>query len=180
MGSSCYVIDYAGSYTFAAPPRAVWSAMEEVDQFEHWLGWLGNLRVVGPPLRTGSTLHGTVAPPVPYRMRVLVQVERCIPEQLVDASVGGDLEGRAHLSLEPAPEGTLVEVAWTIEMMQTAMRVAARFAYPLLRWGHDRVVDATVKAFESRLHQSGDAGGRLSGQPGGTPPRLSHNRRLSP
>jgi hypothetical protein len=36
-------------------------------------------------------------------------------------------------------------------MTQLSMRVAARFAHPLLRWGHDRVVDATVAAFRRQL-----------------------------
>jgi hypothetical protein len=44
--------------------------------------------------------------------------------------------GRAHLVFEPDGGGTLATAAWTIEMMQLPMRVAARFAHPLLRWGH--------------------------------------------
>jgi len=35
--------------------------------------------------------------------------------------------------------------------MQRPMRVAARVAYPVLRWGHDRVVDATVAGFRRHL-----------------------------
>jgi hypothetical protein len=36
-------------------------------------------------------------------------------------------------------------------MMQRPMRLAARVAYPLLRWGHDRVVEATVAGFRRQL-----------------------------
>jgi hypothetical protein len=36
-------------------------------------------------------------------------------------------------------------------MMQRPMRVAARVASPVLRWGHDRVVDATVAGFRRHL-----------------------------
>jgi len=31
------------------------------------------------------------------------------------------------------------------------MRSVARFAHPLLRWGHDRVVDATVASFRRQV-----------------------------
>jgi hypothetical protein len=31
------------------------------------------------------------------------------------------------------------------------MRIAARIAKPLLQWGHDRVVDATVDSFRRQL-----------------------------
>jgi hypothetical protein len=44
-------------------------------------------------------------------------------------------------------------VTWTIEMMQRPMRVAARLAPRMLRWGHDRVVESTVASFRSRLRE---------------------------
>jgi hypothetical protein len=149
--ASRYVIEYSGGFAFPVPPSEVWVAIGQLDQFEQWWGWLGELKVDGPGLQAGSVLRGTVAPPVPYRMRVTVNVDRCVTERLIDASVSGDLVGKAHLVLHPTSEGTFINVEWTIEMMQLPMRVAARMAYPLLRWGHDRVVEATVKGFRAQL-----------------------------
>jgi hypothetical protein len=31
------------------------------------------------------------------------------------------------------------------------MRLASRFGHPLLKWGHDRVVESTVAGFRRRL-----------------------------
>ncbi len=149
-------MNYEGCFDFAAPPAAVWATMGEFDQFEQWWGWLGNLTVEGDGLRTGSVLRGSVSPPVPYRMDVRVELQRCVPEQLVDAIVHGDLEGVAHLSLQAEAEGTRADVAWTMEMMQRPMRAAARLAYPLLRWGHDRVVDSTIKDFRTHVRDLND------------------------
>ena len=151
MVASCYVMDYTGRFGLAAPPTEVWAAMEQLDQFERWWGWLGNLRADGDGLTTGSVLQGTVDPPVPYRMRVAIALDRCVPGRLIDARVSGDLAGDAHLRLQPADEGTIADVAWSLEMRQRPMRVAARVAYPLLRWGHDRVVEATVAGFRAHL-----------------------------
>ena len=53
----------------------------------------------------------------------------------------------------PGGHGTTASVGWSLEMRQLPMRVAARVAYPLLRWGHDRVVEATVRAFRAQLVQ---------------------------
>ncbi len=125
--------------------------MEELDQFEQWWGWLGDLRVDGDGLRAGSVLRASVSPSLPYRMQVRVELQRCVPAQLVDASVHGDLRGMAHLSLQPEDGGTRADVAWTLEMMQPPMRAAARLAHPLLRWGHDRLVDATVRDFRRQV-----------------------------
>jgi len=52
-------------------------------------------------------------------------------------------------------------VTWSIEMMQRPMRMAARLAHPLMRWGHDRVVETTVAGY--RRHLAAEAG---QGPPG--------------
>ena len=125
-----------------------------VDQFEAWWGWLSEFHVEGASqgeLQPGTVLRGVVAPPLPYRMRLEVDIERCQRPSEIDAVVHGDLEGRAELRLAPIRGGTRAEVAWTIEMMQPPMRVAARLAHPLLEWGHDRVVEATVQSFSRVL-----------------------------
>jgi hypothetical protein len=97
-----------------------------------------------------------VAPPVPYRMRIRVELTQCEPPELIDATVSGDLEGEAHLRLRPAGPNSMVEVAWTVEMMQRPMRLASRMGgRPLLQWGHDRVVDMTVAGFRRRLESGG-------------------------
>jgi hypothetical protein len=105
-------------------------------------------------LTAGSVFHGVVVPPLPYRMRLRVVLLACVPPHCIDASVHGDLVGSARLVLEPEGDGTRATVAWTIEMTQRPMRLAARVASPLLRWGHDRVVDVTVAGFRRRLGQS--------------------------
>ncbi len=154
MGSP-YVFDYEGRFRFPVPPAQVWAAMEHIERFEAWWGWLRELRVEGPGLTAGSVLHGVVAPPLPYRMRLRVVVLESVPPRRIDAAVEGDLVGHARLVLEPEGGGTRASVTWTIEMMQRPMRVAARIASPLLRWGHDQVVAATVAGFRRQLRVEG-------------------------
>jgi uncharacterized protein YndB with AHSA1/START domain len=150
------VIDYRRSFHFAVTPEQLWEAISEPRRFEAWWAWLGQLRVEGDGLSDGTVLTGTVSPPVPYRMRVTVRLERCERPAHIDATVDGDLRGTARLHLEPTSGGTSAEVAWRIEMMQRPMRLAARLAGPLLRWGHDRVVEMTVHGFRRHLRSAGD------------------------
>jgi hypothetical protein len=95
-------------------------------------------------------LHGTVIPPVPYRLRLDVRLQRCDRLRLVEATIDGDLCGRAALRLEAAGDGTRADVAWSLGMHSAPLRVAAHVAYPLMRWGHDRVVEMTVAGFRRR------------------------------
>jgi carbon monoxide dehydrogenase subunit G len=150
------VIDYRGRFAFDVPPEGVWSAIEHSERFETWWAWLREFHVEGPGLEAGSVLYGVVSPPVPYTMRIRVVLDRCIAPSRIDATVHGDLEGAACLVLERHGQGTVAEVEWSVEMRQRAMRLAARVAHPLMRWGHDRVVEATVNGFRRHLVASGE------------------------
>jgi hypothetical protein len=150
------VIDYRGTFRFEAVPAVLWEMIERTGEFERWWGWLGDFHLDGPGLEAGSVLIGVVSPPLPYHMRIRVELERCVRPSLIEAAVHGDLEGRGRLELAPDGDATIASVAWKIEMMQRPMRAAARFASPLLRFGHDRVVDATVHGFRRQLAVSAD------------------------
>jgi hypothetical protein len=145
------IIDYRHGFQFALTPDQLWERIEEVDQFERWWPWLSECEFEGNGLTQGSVLRGVVAPPLPYRMRIRVEFGACVRPQSIEATVSGDLTGVARLALRPEAGGTWADVAWTVEMRQPAMRLASRFGYPLLRWGHDRVVDITVAGFRRRI-----------------------------
>jgi carbon monoxide dehydrogenase subunit G len=143
---------YRRDHEFPISPQQLWDVIEEVDQFEAWWPWLEEFRLDGESLEKGAVLHGVIAPPVPYRMRIQVELTQCEPARCIEAVIHGDLEGVASLELRArGTDSSVVEVAWTVEMMQRPMRLADRMAHPLLQWGHDRVVEATVAGFRKRL-----------------------------
>jgi carbon monoxide dehydrogenase subunit G len=152
------VVTYRREFEFGLRPDALWERLEHLDQFQRGWPWLQEFRMEGDPLTVGCVLHGVVVPPLPYRMRVRVELTRCDPPGFVEAIVGGDLVGPARLVLRPEGTGSRVEVAWTVEMMQRPMRLASRFGRPLLQWGHDRVVEMTVAGFKRRLEADAGAG----------------------
>ena len=148
------VIDYQGRFDFDVPPAELWAWLGEGERFERWWPWLQEYTLEGGGLRPGAVMRGVVVPPLPYRMRLEVELVRCQPPRSVDAIVRGDLEGDASLRLRRrGPRGSTVEAAWSVEMMQPAMRLASRVAHPVLCWGHDRVVEITVRSFRRNLVQ---------------------------
>jgi carbon monoxide dehydrogenase subunit G len=148
------VLEYEGAFELPAPPPTVWDAISHVESFESWWSWLRELRVEGTPLTSGTVLSGLVVPPIPYPMRLRISLVRCTAPRHIDAEVAGDLVGRAHLDLDPDPAGTRARVGWTVEMMPRPMRLAARLGSPILRFGHDRVVEATVSRFRGHIIRS--------------------------
>ncbi len=144
-------MEYDSTLAFPVALAELWAMTVDVERFASSWSWLEDFSVEGHRLRRGTVLHGVVVPPLPYRMRLDVVLDEYVPQRRITASVHGDLEGTARLSFEGDGVESRVHATWTVEMMQRSMRVAARIAHPLLRWGHDRVVDATVNALHRRL-----------------------------
>jgi len=145
------IVTYQRTYDFALTPDRLWHQLEQVDQFERWWPWLTAFELEGPGLAAGSVLRGVVNPPLPYRMRLRIDVTECDRPHSLTASIGGDLAGEARLCFRPDLDGTRVDAAWAVEMKQPAMRLASRFGRPVLQWGHDRVVEMTVAGFRRRI-----------------------------
>jgi hypothetical protein len=139
--------EYGGTFVFPVSPDEMWQTLERFDRFESWWTWLRHFDAEGAGLADGNVLHGVVVPPVPYRLRVDVRLTSCARPRLVEATVDGDLRGWARIRLSDAEEGARVTAVWSLEMGTAPLRVAAQVAYPLMRWGHDRVVDMAVAGF---------------------------------
>lgn len=148
------VITCRRGFRFELTPDQLWDRIGEFDQFESWWPWLSDFSVEGGGLQVGSILHGSVTPPLPYRMDVRVELVDCERPSAITATIGGDLTGDAHLCLRPEAKSTVAEVDWTIEMHQPAMRLASRIGHPVLQWGHDRVVEMTVAGLRRRIRDS--------------------------
>jgi uncharacterized protein YndB with AHSA1/START domain len=143
-----YQIDYERAFTFAAPVDRVWATLSRPDQYPRWWPWLHDFTIEGDAFKPGTVLRGVVVPPIPYRLHLCVEIDDAEAEHHVAANVHGDLEGLARIDLDAAGTRTRVVASWNVEMMQAPMRLAASLGMtPLLRWGHDRVVETTVATF---------------------------------
>ena len=80
------MITYRRGYRFDVSPDQLWDRIEEVDQFEGWWPWLTDFRLDGGGLSAGSVLYGVVNPPLPYRMRISVELVDCERPFAIDAS----------------------------------------------------------------------------------------------
>src|SRR5258708_28983138 len=87
---------FRGVCWLLAPPQQLWEIIERFEAFESWWGWLADFRAGGGGLVDGNVLHGTVIPPVPYRLHLTVLPQRGDRPRLVGAAVQGDLSGQAE------------------------------------------------------------------------------------
>jgi hypothetical protein len=136
-------------YRFDGDLESVWAALAATDQYRQWWPWLRRFDARG--LVTGDLWRCQVKPPLPYTLRFTVHLDNVIARRSVAATVSGDIAGTAHLEL--APQGEVCELLLTSELAprSRAFGVLAALARPLVRRGHDWVLDTGAAQFASAL-----------------------------
>jgi uncharacterized protein YndB with AHSA1/START domain len=148
-------------FEIAAPLQAVWAAMTGVDRFRHWWPWLRAFE--GTVLAEGERWACQLAPPAPYRLRVVLHLVEVVPARRVAAEVSGDVSGTARLDLRPiratpegpagaghGPEACELVLESSLEAVKPVVRLACALLPGLAGRSHGAVVDAAVRQFAAQ------------------------------
>jgi hypothetical protein len=136
------------SWTFPVSPEELWRVLSVTDDYRKWWRWLTRFESDG--LVEGATADCVVQAPLPYSLRFRVQILEVEPARLVRTQVTGDLDGPAQLEISPHAEGAQARLVWEVDLRSPLLRPMARWARPLMHWGHDWVVETGVRHFRRR------------------------------
>jgi len=143
-------------YRFPVPPDAVWSALADTDDYQGWWPWLRSFEAHG--LHTGDEWQCTVRPPLPYTLRFTIHLLEVDRPRLVTSRISGDIRGIARLDITTAPAGSELHLTSTLTPSSRAFGVVAAIARPVVRRGHDWVLDTGAQQFLSRALDADVAG----------------------
>ena len=144
--ASPYVVDYRGRFNLPLAPGEAWAYLQETHLYERWWPWMRDLVVEGGGIEEGTSFSFRVVSPLPYRMRLKVEVLEAGPLR-ASAAITGDLDGTGDLEISAAPDGSVVALHWDVEIKHGQMRIAARLARPLLRWGQTWAIESALRGF---------------------------------
>ena len=133
------------SFAFAVPPEVLWSVIADVGSYRRWWPWLR--RFDGAGLVAGAVWRCEVRPPLPYALAFTVTLDDVEPHRWVSATVGGDIEGTATLEVGPRGEGASARLVSALAPRNPVLRAAALVAGPVVRYGHDWVLDTGARQF---------------------------------
>jgi uncharacterized protein YndB with AHSA1/START domain len=135
-------------HSFAVSPEELWDAMAKVDTYREWWPWLRHFDAGA--LATGEVWSAVVQPPLPYRLRFEIQLSDVHAPHRARAEVRGDIQGTASLDIQATPAGS--ELHFTSELAPTngVMRAVAHLAGPMVRFGHEWVLDTGLRQFRTR------------------------------
>ena len=138
--------DYDRRFEFAVSPETFWRTVSRTENFPSWWTWLRDFESDG--LHPGSHTACVIRAPLPYALRVTIDVEQAVQPELVEARVSGDLDGPARLEISPTPSGCAARLVWSLALCEPWLARLARFTRPVLTWAHDRVITSGVREFE--------------------------------
>jgi hypothetical protein len=138
---------YDRRFQFAVSPETFWTTVSRTDSYTQWWSWLREFESDG--LQDGAHTECVIQAPLPYALRVAIDVERAVPNERVETQVTGDLEGPARLEITPTTSGCAARLAWLLELREPRLRRFAWIARPVLGWAHDRIISIGMNQFES-------------------------------
>jgi Polyketide cyclase / dehydrase and lipid transport len=138
--------DYDRRFEFAVSPETFWETISRTESYPAWWTWLREFESDG--LHDAAHTECVIRAPLPYALRVTVDVERAVPPELVETRVSGDLDGPARLEITPTPMGCAARLVWSLELREPWLARLARVTRPVLTWAHNRIISSGVRQFE--------------------------------
>jgi uncharacterized protein YndB with AHSA1/START domain len=136
------------TWDFALPPAELWNVVTRTDDYREWWSWLRDFEVAG--VYAGAQARCVIQSPLPYALRLHIDVERVEHPSIIETYVRGDLDGPARLEIDTTDAGSRARLAWDLEVCDHVLRRVARVARPVMIWAHDRVVATGVEQFRHR------------------------------
>jgi uncharacterized protein YndB with AHSA1/START domain len=135
-------------YRFAADPDDLWSALAATGDYQRWWPWLRVFDAEG--LTAGGRWRCAVRPPLPYMLRFTIHLDEVDRPRRIAAHLAGDIAGIASVEITPSTDGCVVRLTSTLAPSSRLFAGFATIARPIVRRGHDWVIDTGAAQFAGR------------------------------
>jgi hypothetical protein len=137
-------------YGFAVDPATLWAAMTDVSSYRAWWPWLSGFEA--DAFDQGEQWTCVVRPPLPYSLRFTLRLDVVDPPTCAEATVSGDIVGTARVSVrDDGNGGSVARLESQLAPANRFLRGVARVARPVVRFGHDWVLDTGAAQFRRNL-----------------------------
>jgi hypothetical protein len=126
----------------------LWAHLGDVRAYPSWWSWLRSFDATR--LAAGERWQCTVQPPLPYRVRFDVHLDVVEPCERIEARVSGDIAGTASLVIVGHGNASAVRLRSDLAPDSTWLRVASGLFGPVVRHGHQWVLDTGARQFTDR------------------------------
>ena len=134
---------------FDVEPDELWDAISTTQDYRRWWPWLRRFNAGG--LVAGEVWTAVVQPPLPYSLTFTISLDDVVAPAAVSATIAGEIEGTAQLQIDSDGNGGCeARLASHLAPAHPILRAVAVFARPMVRFGHDWVLDTGARQFSRR------------------------------
>ena len=144
-------------WRFDADPPTLWAVVSDVDSYRSWWPWLVHFDAADG-FGAGEHWSCTVRPPLPYVLRFTLDLVDVDPPRCAVVTVGGDITGSARLTVTGSDAGSEVRLESALAPSNRFLKGVARVAAPIVRFGHDWVLDTGASQFRRKGFPDGQDG----------------------
>jgi len=145
---------FARTWKLDVTPERFWDTISRTDDYRSWWPWLREFDADG--IHQGAKWRAEIQSPLPYALRVQLELDEVVECERLAADVSGDIEGWATLDLAATEGGSAIDIEWDMRPRSRAMQMAAVLARPLLRWSHEWVLARGLDQFRQRALTNSD------------------------
>ena len=142
------VLSHDQTYQLPLPPDQAWGMLEDLPTVPEWWRWLTSIDI-SDELGPGTVIAAVCEPPVPFDVRIEVELLEFIPEQRMRAVIRGDVEGTGRLWTWPRGGGTALRVAWEVRP-QGALGMAVSTSPAIAGYAQARLAKSAMKRVTER------------------------------
>lgn len=135
-------------YPLDGPPQRAWDALTRVEEYQRWWPWVR--RFDARALAPGARWQAKIRVPMPWSLRFTLDIDAVEAPERVDATISGDIEGTATITLEPDGTDAVIHLRADLAPRHRLLRAVNRLAPSVSRRLHDRVVDKAFRQFAAR------------------------------
>lgn len=144
-------------YDFGVGVEEVWAALADVERYPLLWPWMRHFEARA--LAVGDHWRCVVHPPLPYSVRVGIRLVDVVDRTRVVAAVDGDVTGSARIDLEVTAGGSAIRLRSTLAPNGRVVGVFATVMRPVVRRGHDWVLDTGAAQFAASVAAGHDETG---------------------
>lgn len=145
-------------WSLPAPADRVWQVLADPEL--DWSRWWPGLTSDGTPRPVRDGGAATVGSRAAYALRparwayalhFTLEITRSDPPHRAAMTVTGDLDGTGLVRIEPAPEGSTLELDWRVRTTRPWMVRSGRLLAPLFRRAHAHAMDRGAGGLREHL-----------------------------
>lgn len=105
---------------------------------EWWRGvYLESTPLNGSEVRVGARSRAVLRGALPYRVRCELEATELVQDEVVEVAAHGEFEGCWRATLSDVPEGTRVDINWSVSAQKPIIRYLSPVMKPLFAWNHN-------------------------------------------